>query len=54
LGLLFITVSSLKQGVFIISTCSLFTGIFIFSFEETGFCAWVSPLGGLVSIVTSS
>ena len=54
-GFFLTTTSSLTYGVFLTSPISSFlTGIVISSFEETGVCACVSPLGGLVSIVMSS
>jgi len=54
-GFFLTTTSSLTYGVFLTSpTSSFLTGIVISSFEETGSCACVSPLGGLVSMVTSS
>src|SRR3954471_23932064 len=54
IGFFFTTTSSLTYGVFVTSPTSFLTGIVITSLEETGSCACVSPLGGLVSIVTSS
>ena len=53
-GFFLTTTSSLTYGVFVTSPTSFLTGIVISSFEETGVCACVSPLGGLVSMVTSS
>jgi len=53
-GFFLTTTSSLTYGVFLTSPTSFLTGIVISSFEETGSCACVSPLGGLVSMVTSS
>src|SRR6476659_4592312 len=55
IGFFLTTTSSLTYGVLFTSpTSSFLTGIVISSFEETGVCACVSPLGGLVSMVTSS
>ena len=51
------TTSSLTHCVFVTqptSSSPSLTGIVISSFEDTGVCACVSPLGGLVSMVTFS
>jgi len=54
-GFFLTTASSLTYGVFFTSPISSFlTGMFMSCVEETGVSACVSPLGGLVSTVTSS
>ena len=52
-GFFFTTASSLTKGIFDTSTSSFFNGIVMFSLDDTGSCALVCPLGGLIQSLPS-